>query len=299
MPFTPVDFQQLTSHAELMKAFGCLLLIAVMGLADGTGDSRATRGREEPGEPVRASPAALAENPHHLEVLHALGQAEFRAGHYRAARKYFDQALRVAGDGRVAVLTHSAMASIALGDSRRAESSVREALELAPQNCKVLKVLAQALYLQKRYREAKVLLEKILTIESDPIARGDLATLYQAERKNSMAMDLLQQAVSETNPGQARARLLANLGVMQWESGLRERGEKTLLEALGEAEATVGPEHPDTARILERYGQVLRRNGRKEEANKAADRAVAIRALSASQTNENGFTVDWRDSGRR
>ena len=95
----------------------------------------------------------------------------------------------------------------------------------------------------------------------------------------------------------------ANLAMLQWQSGMREASEKTLQEALAEAEASVGPDHPDTARILELSGEVLRRSGRKAEAKKAADRAVAIRASSASQTNENGFTVDWRDTlaagGRR
>jgi tetratricopeptide (TPR) repeat protein len=114
-----------------------------------------------------------------------------------------------------------------------------------------------------------------------------------------MAMTLLQQAVSEITPGQARARLLTNLGVLQWESGMRERSEKTLQDALEETEASVGSDHPDMARILEQYSEVLRRNGRRAEAKKAGERAVAIRASSASQTNENGFTVDWRDSRQR
>ena len=110
-----------------------------------------------------------------------------------------------------------------------------------------------------------------------------------------IAMALLQQAVAEIEPGQARARLLTNLGVLQWESGMREESEKTLHDALEEAEASVGRDHPDTARILEQYSELLRRNGRKAEAKNAAQRAAAIRASSAAQTNENGFTVDWRD----
>ena len=67
---------------------------------------------------------------------------------------------------------------------------------------------------------------------------------------------------------------------------MRERSEKTLQDALEEAEASVGPDHPDTARILEQYSELLRRNGRKAEAKKAVERAVAIRASSASQTTK-------------
>src|SRR6185436_15670558 len=104
------------------------------------------------------------------------------------------------------------MASIALGENRHAESLLRQALELEPQNVKVLKVLAQSLYLQKRRAEAKVTLQRILTIQNDPITRGDLATLYHAEHDNGKALELLQQAVAEMKPGQARSRMLANLG---------------------------------------------------------------------------------------
>ena len=212
---------------------------------------------------------------------------------------HFDQASRIATKDRAAVLTNSAMASIALGDQRRAESLVRQAMALEPQNVTVLKVLAEALYLQKRFSEAKVTLQKILTIQSDAVTKGDLATLYQAEHKNEMAMALLQQAVSEITPGQARARLLTNLGVLQWESGMRERSEKTLQDALEEAEASVGPDHPDTARILEQYSELLRRNGRKAEAKKAAERAVAIRASSALRQTKTALPWIGADSRQR
>ena len=85
-------------------------------------------------------------------------------------------------------------------------------MALEPLNVTVLKVFAEALYLQKRFSEAKVTLQKILTIQNDAVTKGDLATLYRAEHKNEIAMALLQQAVSEITPGQARARLLTNLG---------------------------------------------------------------------------------------
>jgi cytochrome c-type biogenesis protein CcmH/NrfG len=64
------------------------------------------------------------------------------------------------------------MASIALGDHRRAESLVRQAMALEPLNVTVLKVLAEALYLQKRFSEAKVTLQKILTIQSDAVTKS-------------------------------------------------------------------------------------------------------------------------------
>lgn len=285
-----------------MHVIGCMLLIAVPAFADWAVRYQSGVELLKQGRPERAIPelqSALAERPDHPAILDALGRAEFQTGHYRSARKYFDQASQVGGEGRAASLANSAMASVALGENRRAESLARQALELEPQHVNVLKVLAQALHLQKRYAEAKVTLQTILTIQSDPVTRSDLATLYQAEHKNGVAMDLLQQAVAEMTPGQARARVLANLGVLEWKLGMHERSEQTLLNALGEAEASVGGHHPDTARILEQYGELLRRTGRKTEAKKAADRAHAIRVSFAFQTSENGFTVDWRESGQR
>ena len=183
------------------------------------------------------------------------------------------------------------MASIALGDPRRAESLVRQAMALEPLNVTVLKVLAEALYLQKRFSEAKITLQKILTIQSDAVTKGDLATLYRAEHKNEMAMALLQQAVSEITPGQARARLLTNLGVLQWESGMRERSEKTLQDALEEAEASVGSDHPDTARILEQYSEVLRRNGRK--AKQRRQRSEPLQYVPRLRLRQTKMALPW------
>ena len=301
-PFLPLDYQQHTRQAESMRVFACMMLVALPALADWavryrSGEEALRRNRPETA--IQELRAALAERSQEPAILDALGRAEFQAGNYRSAKKYFDRAVQRSVDGKAAVLTNSAMASIALGETRRAESLARQALELEPQNVKVLKVLAQALYLQKLHTEAKTTLHRILVIESDPVTRADLATLYQADGRRDKAMDLLQQAVAETAPSQARARMVSNLGLLQWESGMRDASEKTLREALKEAEASVGPDHPDTARILEQHSEVLRRIGRKAEAKNAAERAVQIRASTASQTNENGFTVDWRDARDR
>jgi tetratricopeptide (TPR) repeat protein len=282
-----------------MQIFAFMLLMAVPAMADWSARYRAGEDLLNNGQPenaIKELRSALEEKPGHPAILDALGRAEFQAGRNRSASKYFDQALQGAGKEKAFVLSNAAMASIGLGDSRRAESLVRQALELEPRNVKILKVLAQSLYLQKRYGEAEATFQQILAIHNDPMARGDLATLYQAEHKNDLAIDLLQQAVSEIAPGQARARMLANLGVLQWNSAMREASEKTLKQALREAETSAGLNHPDTARILERYADVLRRTGRKAEANSAARRAMAIRDSSSFQTNDNGLSVDWRDS---
>ena len=285
-----------------MHVFCCMLLIASPVLADWTDRYQSGEDLLQQGQPERAIrelQSALAQRPDHPAILDALGRAEFHKGHYRLARKYFVKATHTPGGDSAAGLANLAMASIALGESRRAESLAQQALEREPNNLKTLKLLAQALYLQNRHAEAKGILQRILAMQSDPITLADLATIYEAERKIGLAMDLLQQALTEMSPGQARARMRTNLAMLQWQAGMRDLSEKTLRQALAEAEASVGSDHADTARVLEFYGQVLRRIGRKAEAKNAAERAVAIRAGTASQTNENGFTVDWLDSRQR
>jgi tetratricopeptide (TPR) repeat protein len=279
-----------------------MLLIAFPVFADWTDQYRSGEDLLQQGQlkrAIRELQLARAQCPNHPAILDALGRAEFQTGNYRLAKKYFAEATQIAGGDSAAGLVNLAMANIALSESRRAESLAQHALEREPGNVKVLKILAQALYLQKRHAEAKGILQRILAIQSDPITRADLATIYEAEHKIGVAMDLLQEALTEITPGQARARMRTNLAMLQWQSGMSDLSEKTLRQALAEVEASVGSDHADTARVLELYGKVLRRIGRKAEARNATQRAAAIRAATAFQTNENGFTIDWRDTRER
>src|SRR5688572_24652268 len=98
-----------------MRVFGYMMLIAAPVLADWTLSHRAGVDLLEQGQPERAIPElqnALAEHPGHPAILDALGRAEFRLGHYRVARKHFDQASQKAGKDKAAALSNSAMASI-------------------------------------------------------------------------------------------------------------------------------------------------------------------------------------------
>ena len=104
------------------------------------------------------------------------------------------------------------------------------------------------------------------------------------------------------------------LGKLAWKpilSSLKER-EQSIQEALDTAEKArleLSKLKLDNENLLkearEERDKMLRetreasnrmKDEAQAEAKKAAARVVAIRASSASQTNENGFTVDWRDS---
>jgi Tfp pilus assembly protein PilF len=115
----------------------------------------------------------------------------------------------------------------------------------------------------RRYPEADTVLHKALALRNDPVIWSDLAAVYQSQHKEAQALELLRQAVLEAPPGQGRARIRANLGVLEWKTGARADGEVSLREALDETVTAVGPNHPDTAWVLENYSEVLRKSGRK------------------------------------
>jgi tetratricopeptide (TPR) repeat protein len=117
----PVDYQRHPPQAQLMQVSNCMLLIAVPALVDWTARYRS-------------------------------GEELLEQGRTASAIRELQSALAECPD-------HPAILN-ALGDKRRAGSLSRQALELEPQNISILKVFAQALYLQKRYIEAKITLQK-------------------------------------------------------------------------------------------------------------------------------------------
>jgi tetratricopeptide (TPR) repeat protein len=236
--------------------------------------------------------------------LDALGQQEFRAGNYRKAKSYFDRSLRVKRDrseDQVAALGNAGQAYMALGEYARAEELFREALQLNPRHAGLWQFLGKVLFLRERYADAEAAQHQALVLvnPSDSFvaaaAHNDLAILYQTQNKRREAISSLQSAAASTPPGQGRARILANLGVLQWKYGSKQEAAQYLQQALTEMEAAVGPEHPDVGRILDDYREVLRATGQKAAAKQAARRAAAIRSAFAAQTNSSGMTVNWRE----
>jgi tetratricopeptide (TPR) repeat protein len=283
-----------------MRILISLLFLAVMARADWVdrydqGEHLLLQGRTE--DAIREFRSALAERPDHAAILDALGRAELFAGRYRAAKSYLEKASRLGGE-KSASPVNLAMACMALGHHRRAEQILRQVLVTHPDNPSVLRALAQALYHQGLATQAALILEKLLLSSQALGVRADLAVLYQTLGRKDKALELLLSAVDDSEPGQVRARLLTNLGVLHWKMGSRKESEIALRLALAEAEASVGKQHPDTAWILEQYSEVIRALGRKQEARRLSARAAEIRSALSTQTNDRHFTVDWRESAR-
>jgi tetratricopeptide (TPR) repeat protein len=235
-------------------------------------------------------------------VYDALGRAGMRSGHYRDGKRNFERALRLAADGpleaRAAVMSNLGQACQALGELARAEQLFREALAAMPNRADLWNLLGGVLALQSRYKEAEDALKLALSNPADPAsvtARNDLAVIYQARGKLREAAELYEQAISSSPAGQARARMLANLGDLY----LKLRNPTGAMMALGwsleEMQTAVGPAHPDLATVLEVYARVLKKAGHRTEATEVAQRAKSIRSSFAGQDNETRASVDYRD----
>lgn len=234
-------------------------------------------------------------------VLDALGRAEFQAGHYREAKRHFEQSLAL-WDGqpreRAIVLSSAGRVYLALGEYNRAESTFLKAVEFLPGEARVWQSLGQSQFLQGRHREAEETYQKALSLADrmlTPSISSDLAAVLKAKHQYAKAAGVLRESIAQDSPGRARARMRANLGALYWKLRDREPAVAQLQLALSEMESAVGHQHPDVAMILDDYQVVLRGTGKKKEASAAAERAVAIRSSFARHTNDSRTVVDWRD----
>jgi tetratricopeptide (TPR) repeat protein len=229
--------------------------------------------------------------PDSAVILDAVGRAELQSGRYRSAKYYLEQASRL-NPGSDFTAINLAQACLHLGEYATAEQLVRRAVGHSPDNANAWRLLGQILCQNRRYGDAKAAFRRSLAIRDDPWVWNDLAVLHQKEGQKTQALELLQRAALGMAPGQARARVRANLGLLQWRMGARAEGAASLRGALEEMTTAVGSNHPDTGWILESYAEVLRKAGRKAESKIARDRATEIRTAFSFQNNRNGMTVD-------
>jgi tetratricopeptide (TPR) repeat protein len=233
----------------------------------------------------------------------AQGRAEYAAGRFRAAKTLFEKEVRQLEGKPTAqaiALTNLGMTLMALGESRLAEGSLRRAVALWPESSRGWRYLGQAVFQRGDGPEAERMVHKALALAGEERAveascMSDLATILIDSKRMREASDVLESAIRLAEAGQARARMLRNLGALKWEMGQKEVAERLLGQSVVEMEAVVGREHPDLARILDDYAIVLEKLGRKREAKQTAVRAQSIRQSFGWMANSNSQTVDWRD----
>ena len=237
-------------------------------------------------------------------ILDALGRADFQLGNYRSAARYFERSLKIwspRSKAHATALCNAGEVYQAMGDYRRAEAVFRESLEVLPSSPQVWLALGQVLLLRRDYGQSEAALSKAVVLLEEvksnqiAVAMSDLATLKAAQLNYPKAVEILQRALLLLGPGQVRARVLANLGVLNWKLRRKAEAETNFTLALGEMEIAVGRQHPDVGRILVEYSVVLRKTGRSVEASQMRIRADGIRAEFAIKTNSGRATIDWRD----
>lgn len=236
------------------------------------------------------------------QTAHDRGAAEFQAGRFQAAKKYFAQAVREAAGSEpdlAAKLSNLAQAQVALGELALASETIRRSIDYQPKSAQLWNQLGQVLILRKQYREAEEVQRKALMLAGPgqpavaAVIYSDLSLIYKEAGKNSQALESLESARALLPAGRARARVLSNLGMLCWGLGRKTEAASYLGRALQEMEEAAGQHHPDVGRILEQYSTVLSKSGQKQVAREMAARAEEIRSAALPAT------VDWRDLGTR
>lgn len=216
---------------------------------------------------------------------------EVRAPAVRAAEGTSEQAVS---------LTNLAQTLLALGELTAAKEAATRAGELLPDSARIWQLRGQILVRMGDAAGGEAAIRTALYLAQGdpdiaPSCQSDLSTLLLAGGRKKEAMELLERAVAAARPGRSRARMLDNLGVLQWKSGKKAVGVATIRQALAEMEAAVGREHPDVARILEDYAEMLAKTGRKAESRAANERAREMKSALGWQANTGSGAVDWRD----
>jgi len=142
---------------------------------------------------------------------------------------------------------------------------------------------------QGDYEQARQEFESALgLLEDAPIERStrmftlrDLGTLHSNMGNEALAIDMLAQSLDLARDvyGNQNANILGNLVLLGRSLGNLNRNddaEPLFLEALRIAEATIGKDHGNYARILHDYADVLRRRGAFARLREVRDEAVRI-----------------------
>ncbi len=297
----------LPTMLERMRTFVMVAILAVPAAAEwgeryvlGLALLKEGRTAEAIGElsaAMREAEIAGEEGDGLAAILDHLGQAEFHAGRYSAAKKYFNKAVNLPvreAALKSEVLSNAGQACIALGKSHEAEEYFRQAMALIPDSPGLWHLLGQAMFLQGKHGEAEMAFRQALRNGGENAnVLNDLAGLLESQNRHDAAIILLRQAVARTTAGQSRARILRNLAVLEWKAGERRTALDLLQQALSETETAVSAEHPDMAQVLDDYAAALGQTGDKLGSRRAARHAEAIRSAFAGP--DGSATVGWRE----
>ena len=233
----------------------------------------------------------------------AIGRTAYSRGQFRDAKVSFEKAVRRL-EGRpleqAITLTNLGQTLVALEEWTSAEKVLRKAVHAKPDSAQTWQYLGQVILRSNDPVEAEEHFRKALSLAaSEPQLEAsclnDLAEVLKLKNRKPEALEMLDRAITLSQRGQARARILKNLGALHWELGSKRASEAALAEALREMETAVGSEHPDVAVILEDYALVLARSGKKAQSRESSLRAKELRNSFGWQANTTKGVVDLRE----
>jgi putative PEP-CTERM system TPR-repeat lipoprotein len=182
--------------------------------------------------------------------------------HYPQAIKSYQEALTKGAGTAGLIKLHRALR--VAGDDKAADRQLADWIKQHPKDLAARNYAAEFYMLSKRNREAIALYEQLLKAKPDTvIALNNLASLYQRE-KDSRALATAEQAL-KLAPDQPSVQ--NTLGWILVEQGQLPRG----LDLLGKA-ATKSPKE---GVLRYHYGVALARSGKKVEAKKELEAAIA------------------------
>ena len=227
--------------------------------------------------------------------------AEAEAG-YRRALKEAEASTGKAGPEYALVLANLGSAYVETGQTAAGEKLLRQALAIysaadPPNELRVAIAqngLAEVFCVERKYKEAGPLLTRALSVlEKYPtawretaLARNSLGAVRHFEDKPEEGRGLMLQALAimEQHWGPDHpmlVRVLNNLALAEYGTGLREEAGQRLRRALDIAERRLGPEHPAYGFLLSNYAAFLRQTGDKSQAK-------ALQAQSSQILRDSG-----------
>jgi len=205
------------------------------------------------------------------ECLHLLGELYSRNFKFEQAEPLLERALTIQEEIRGADHVQVVFAAMALAEVYREEGKFQEAEQL--------------------FKRAQAILEKALGPDH-PVMIGvlhELAYCYEDQKKFAQAEDLykriesMSEKISGTDlPKEFGTHDLKMSGMdgrvsLYQTQGRSREAESLLKQELKEKEKTLGKEHPDVAKMLDRLARFYREQKRFEEAKAAFMRALDIR----------------------
>jgi tetratricopeptide (TPR) repeat protein len=231
------------------------------------------------------------------EIYRLRGEIETYAGKYKAAAKWYKEALRLAGDDEK-ILREAATAFYYNAEYKEAEPLMNRALEIDekafgkdhPDVARDLNNLSLLLKATNRLRDAEPLMKRALEIaekaygENCPIvatALNNLAELYrvtnrlkEAEPLYKRALEINEKAFGEDHPNITGA--LNNLAKLLQATNRLKEAEPLMKRALEIDEKAFGKDHPKVAIRLNNLAVLLQATNRLKEAEPLMKRALEI-----------------------